>query len=89
LRQTGSTAGLVPFSKRSSSAALAHHPVLQEGLTNAHAIRVEVDSLAGTGQETQRSASEHAHDYLPRRAGTSAALLSLDRRVCARIDSTG
>jgi hypothetical protein len=42
LRQTGSTAGLVPFSKQSSSAALALYPIVQEGLT--HASRVEVES---------------------------------------------
>jgi hypothetical protein len=89
LRQTGSTAGLVPLSKRSSSAALAPHPVLQEGLTheerltNAHASRVEVESPAGTGQQTQRSRVRAARDHLPWRAETSAALLSLDRRVTA------
>jgi hypothetical protein len=33
--------------------------------------------------------AEHANDHLPWRAGTSAALLGLDRRVFARIDSTG
>jgi len=43
LRQTGSTAGLVPFSKQSSSAARALSPIVQEGLTHAHASRVEVE----------------------------------------------
>ena len=58
LEATGSTAGLVPLSKRLSSAALAPHLILQEGLTNeegltnAHASRVEVESPTGTGQET-------------------------------------
>jgi hypothetical protein len=33
--------------------------------------------------------AEHANDQLPWRAGTSAALLGLDRRVFARVDSTG
>ena len=44
LRQTGSTAGLVPFSKQSSSAALALSPIVQKGLTHAHASRVKVES---------------------------------------------
>jgi len=43
LRQTGSTAGLLPFSKQSSSAALALYLIVQEGLTHAQASRVEVD----------------------------------------------
>src|SRR5215204_4793023 len=39
--------------------------------------------LAGTRQESQRSVAEHANDHQPWRAGTSAALLGLDRRVFA------
>ena len=88
MRQTGSTAGLVPFSKQSSSAALALYPIVQEGLTHASRVEVEIP-LAGTRQESQRSVAEHANDHLPWRAGTSAALLGLDRRVFARVDSTG
>ena len=59
------------MSKRSSSAALAPHLILQEGLTNeegltnAHASRVEVESPTGTGQETQRSASEQRMTTFP------------------------
>jgi len=45
--------------------------------------------LAGTRQESQRSVGEHANDHQPWRAGTSAALLGLDKRVFARVDSTG
>jgi signal transduction histidine kinase len=47
LRQTGSTAGPVPFAKQWSSADLALYPIVQERLTNtlkhAHASHVEVD----------------------------------------------
>jgi hypothetical protein len=60
---------------------------VQEGPTRAS--RVEVESAAGTRQESQRSVAEHANDHVPWRAGTIAALLGIDRRVFMRIDSTG
>src|SRR5687768_11671632 len=55
LRQTGSTAGLVLFSKQSSSAALVLYPIVPS----------RSNRLAGTRQEIQRSVAGRANDHLP------------------------
>jgi hypothetical protein len=88
LEANGIDRGAGSVLEQSSSAAPALYPIMQERLTHASRVEVEIP-LAGTRQESQRSVAEHANDHLPWRAGTSAALLGLDRRVFARVDSTG
>ena len=80
LEATGSTAGLVPFSKRSSSAALVLYPIVPS----------RSNPLAGARQETRRSVAEHANDHLPgvqARALLYSAPTGASSRASTRPDS--
>ena len=79
MRQTGSTAGLVPVSKQSSSAALALYPIVPS----------RSNQLAGTRQVTQRRVAERANDHLPGVQARALLYSAPTGAFFARIDSTG